>query len=101
MSLADAVNLQSTARIASDNAYSKDDFIKLIKYLKNNAIEIIPELKLLTHQEKEFFKDKLPGLMYNSATYDPRKNEVYDIVFPFIDEVIEIISPKSIHIGHH
>lgn len=63
------------------------------------GLEIVPEIKLLTHQEK-FFGSKFPDLMYNNVTYDPSKPAVYDVVLPFLEEVIDIFNPKAIHIGH-
>ena len=60
---------------------------------------ILPEIKLLTHQEK-FFQDKYPELMYNKITYDPAKERVYGVVFPLLEEVVALVRPRAIHIGH-
>jgi hexosaminidase len=39
-------------------------------------------------------------MRYNASTYDPRKEETYAIILPIIDEVITLIRPRAIHIGH-
>jgi hypothetical protein len=38
--------------------------------------------------------------MYNQQTYDPRNQEVYRLVLPMLDELIELFHPKAVHIGH-
>lgn len=81
------------------DAWSKSDLSAWVNYVRSKGMEVIPEVKLLTHQEK-FFQKKLPGLMFNKATYDPRSNNTYALVFPLLDEVISLIHPKAIHIGH-
>ncbi|ULA67604.1 MAG: hypothetical protein LZF62_240213 [Nitrospira sp.] len=60
---------------------------------------MIPEIKLLTHQEK-FFQRRFPTVMFNSVSYDPRKDATYAVVLPFLDELIQALHPRAIHIGH-
>ena len=38
--------------------------------------------------------------MFNTVSYDPRKDATYAVVFPFLDELIEAVHPRAIHIGH-
>ena len=38
--------------------------------------------------------------MFNAVTYDPRQEAVYKLVFPLLDEIIALIHPRAIHIGH-
>jgi hypothetical protein len=38
--------------------------------------------------------------MFNKVTYDPRKEEVYKAVFPLLEEIISLIRPPAVHIGH-
>lgn len=81
------------------NAWSKKQFLNWVDYVRTKGLEPIPEVSLLTHQEK-FLGTTRPELMYNAMTYDPRKEEVYSVVFPFLDEIIDSIQPCAIHIGH-
>ncbi len=73
---------------------------KLVSEIKHLGLDVIPEIKLLTHQYF-LLRSNYPELMFNSATYDPRQDDVYDkVVFPIIDELLDIFECKIIHIGH-
>ncbi|MBS0170035.1 MAG: family 20 glycosylhydrolase [Nitrospira sp.] len=80
-------------------AWTKAEFKSWADYARTHGLEVIPEVKLLTHQEK-FFQRQYPGLMFNTVSYDPRKDATYAVVFPFLDELIEAMHPRAIHIGH-
>lgn len=82
-----------------ENAWEKADLIDWVSYARSRNFIIIPEIKLLTHQEK-FLQDNFPHLLYNKVTYDPRLDQTYKVVFNFIDEVIDVFNPHAIHIGH-
>lgn len=95
------VRFPSLGRLTNNCAWSIKEFTDVVKYAQESGIEIVPALRLLTHQHKEFFvTGAYPELMYDAKTYDPRKEEVYKIVFAYIDEIVETINPKAIHIGH-
>ena len=97
--ITDGVRLANAPWTPRDDAWSKEDFIAWIKHIDKKGLAFVPEFKFLTHQEK-FFQDRFSELMYNSKTYDPQKEDVYQKVFALIDEVIDISQPKAIHIGH-
>ncbi len=97
--LSNGINFENAPWKPLANAWSRSDFISWVKYVKSHNLDVIPEIKLLTHQEK-FFQDKYPRFMFNKSTYDPSNEEALKIVFTFLDEIIEIIQPKAIHIGH-
>lgn len=71
----------------------------LATYVRRNGLAFVPEMKLLTHQEK-FFRGVRPDLLFNSRTYDPRKQETYDVVFGILNRVVERLRPSAVHIGH-
>lgn len=71
----------------------------LATYVRRNGLSFVPEMKLLTHQEK-FFRGVRPDLLFNSRTYDPRKQETYDVVFGILSRVVERLRPDAVHIGH-
>jgi hypothetical protein len=85
--------------VKNKNAWSKEQFREFVNYARGLGIEVVPQIELLTHQEK-LLKDKYPDLMYNISTYDPRKEEVYKIIFPILDELASLSKAKAIHIGH-
>lgn len=93
------VKINSLSHISGKNAWSVSEFKEMISFVHENGFEIIPELKLLTHQEK-FLSNKYPQYLYNSATYDPNKKDVYTLVFEAIDELIELTGATKFHIGH-
>ena len=99
LQLADAVNLDSGVVSPRKDAYEIAEFLELVDYARANGLEVVPDVPLLTHQEK-FFKKSFPELMYNNVTYDPRIDAVYDHVFRFLEEIIEIMQPRAILIGH-
>lgn len=94
--------------ISKPNAFSKDSLKELIRYANQKNMEVIPEINLLSHQEwllgpayPDFilpYRERGSPNMF--LTYDPRKPEVYKIIFDILDEIIEIFEPKYIHIGH-
>jgi len=99
VTLSDGVVLEKSPWTPRKDAWSKAEFLTWVAYARSRGLEVIPEIQLLTHQEK-FFQDNYPELMFNVVTYDPRKEGVYRLVFPFLDEIIAAIHPNIIHIGH-
>ena len=79
-------------------AWSKAEFLSGLP-TRAHGLEVIPELKLLTHQE-QFFQQHYPGLMFNAVSYDPRKEGVYQVVFELLDELIDALHLRAIHISH-
>ena len=97
--ITDGVQLDHAPWKVREDAWTKKEFVEWVGNMRNRGIEIVPEIKLLTHQEK-FFQAKYPYLMFNQSTYNPLIDETYQYVFAILDEIIEIIHPKAIHIGH-
>lgn len=80
-------------------AWSKKQLVSFVEEAQKLNIEVIPEIKLLSHQEK-LFQQSFPELMYNGVTYDADNEKVYQKVYALLDEIIELVHPKAIHIGH-
>lgn len=97
--LTDGVKMDTAPWVPNPKAWSKAQLLEWVAYIRARGLEPIPEIKLLTHQEK-FLAEKRPELLFNAVTYDPRKEDVYKVVFPFLDEIVESIRPRIIHIGH-
>lgn len=96
------VDLKSLRHMNIDEKqkWSTTDFQQMVRFAQENGLEVIPELKLLSHQ-KQFIKDSHPEYLYNKDTYDPRKDELYkEIVFPAIDELLLLTGATKFHIGH-
>jgi len=96
----DGLLLRSTPWVVPNKlTWSRNDLVDVADYARQKSIEIIPQLPLLSHQAvllAPLFSD----LMFNAQTYDPRKAKVYEIVLPMIYEIIELLHPRAIHIGH-
>lgn len=99
ITLTDGLQLDNSPWAPREDAWSKGQFRKFVLRVKAMGIDVVPELKLLTHQEK-FFQNQYPGLMFNKATYDPTNDGTYIKVFALLDEVIALVGPKALHIGH-
>ena len=97
--LTDGVVLDSAPWKPRVDAWKKKELSDWVDYANLKGLAVIPELKLLTHQEK-FFQHSFPTLMFNEKTYNPKNTFVYYQIFPLLDEVIKLIHPKAIHIGH-
>ncbi len=97
--LADYVDFGIAGWPVQKGAWSVDELQQFARYVRASGLEFIPEVKLLTHQEK-FFAAAFPALMYNKVTYDPRNPEVYGHVFGYLDKLIAAVEPDIIHIGH-
>ncbi|GAB64072.1 MAG: hypothetical protein DWB56_04475 [Candidatus Jettenia sp.] len=93
------VAFNTMEQLASEGTWSKEEFLNIVRFAKENGLDIIPDMSLLTHQEK-LLKEFYPQLMYNKATYDPQNEATYTTILPMIDEVIDLINPKAFHIGH-
>ncbi len=81
----------------------KEDLRDIVKFAEQNFIEVIPEIPSLTHsyylltrhpELAEYKDDVWPD------TYCPSNPKTYELLFDVLDEYIEVINPKMIHIGH-
>lgn len=97
--LADGVQFSTLHALAREDALTREEFQTFIDSAASNGLQVVPEVKLLTHQEK-FLKNAYPEEMFNSQTYDPRSLLVRELVHSYLEEVIQLANPSAIHIGH-
>ena len=84
----------------SKKAWALDEFLSAVKYIRSKGMEVIPEVHLLSHQQR-FFAIAHPELMFGSSiNYNPGNPTVYKLIFPYLEEIISTINPRAIHIGH-
>lgn len=93
------VKLNSAPWSTFNQPWSPKELAEWAAYAKCQGLDVVIEVKLLTHQDF-YFQNTHPQLMFNSATYDPRNPDVYKAVFAVLDEVIQLTHPKAIQIGH-
>ncbi len=72
IAVADGIQFESFPGNIRHDAWTLDELDRIVSFARLNSMNVIPEVKLLTHQEK-LFQSKHPQLMHNSVTYDPRK----------------------------
>jgi hypothetical protein len=84
---------------ARTGSMSVEQFRELVKFTRDSGLELVPELKTLTHQEK-VLRDLHPNLMLNRYEYNPDNPETYAFVFNVIDEILDVTGSTAMHIGH-
>jgi len=97
--VADDVKFERAGIRALRNSLTKAEFKSVVDYARASGMKVIPHIPLLTKQHR-FFKDSMPGLMYNNSTYDPTNKKTMEKVYVHLEELIELIQPTDIHIGH-
>lgn len=99
VALTDGVRLERAPWKPRSDAWTKAEFLAWISDARDQGLEVVPEVKLLTHQEK-FLQNGSRDLMFNRSTYDPRKEGTYGRVFALLEEILTAMHPKVVHIGH-
>lgn len=81
----------------------KEEVADLANWVRQNHIELAPELPSFTHSyylltmHKEL--SEVPGEKWPD-TYCPSNPKSYQLVFEVYDEYIDLLKPKMIHAGH-
>ena len=99
LALGNKVAFRSFPGPLSKTAWSLDEFVGVVKYIRSKGMKVVPAVPLLTHQW-QFLAGTHPELMFDASTYNPSNPNVYKLVFPYLDEVIATVHPSAIHIGH-
>jgi len=80
-----------------DSFLTKESLIEIINYCRTKGFEVIVEFKLLTHQDRFYFKK---DYLINKRTYDTQNPEVYTQLSSLFKEVKYDLNVDGIHIGH-
>jgi hypothetical protein len=99
LDLGNKVAFRSFPGQLSPTAWSPDEFLSVVSYIRSKGMEVIPGVPLLSHQW-QFLAGTHPELMFAPGDYNPENTGVYKLVFPYLDEIISTIRPRAIHIGH-
>ncbi len=81
----------------------KQEVKDLVNYANKYYIEVIPEIPSLTHSYYLLSRHRELAEIQNAEwpdTYCPSNPQSYDLLFDVMEEYIEVINPKMIHIGH-
>jgi hypothetical protein len=88
---------------ADGEILEKDEVADLVRFANAQHIEVIPEIPTFTHSYYLLTRHKDLGAISGAEwpdIYDPTKPEVYKLVFEVLDEYIDVMKPKTVHIGH-
>ena len=78
-----------------DSFLTKESLIEIINYCRTKGFEVIVEFKLLTHQDRFYFKK---DYLINKRTYDTQNPEVYTQLSSLFKEVKYDLNVDGIHI---
>ncbi|HEY3266276.1 MAG TPA: glycoside hydrolase family 20 zincin-like fold domain-containing protein [Armatimonadota bacterium] len=76
---------------------------KTVDYARSHFIEPIPLVNTLGHSEWLFWNKQNQDIVADPATnfaYNPDNPHTYEVVFPIMQEAIDLFHPKYFHIGH-
>lgn len=81
----------------------KDEVADLARWVRQQHIELIPELPSFTHSFYLLSAHpelaEVPGEKWPD-TYCPSNPKTYELLFDVYDEYIDVLQPKMIHAGH-
>jgi len=95
----DSVHIENGGR----SFLKKDELVELINYMRARHFDIIPEVQGLSHaywmliahpELAERAEDPYPD------TWCCSKPETYQLYFECLQEIVDLIRPKAVHIGH-
>jgi len=81
----------------------KSEFLELVDYMKQRHMEIIPEVQALSHAYWMLIPHKECAERQDDPypdTYCTSNPKTYEIYFDCLEEIIDLIKPKIVHIGH-
>ncbi len=88
---------------ADGGVLEKSEVADLVRWARDNHLEVIPEIPSLTHsyylltRHRELAEN--PDFEWPDA-YCPSLEGSYKLLFDVLDEYIEVMRPATIHVGH-
>ena len=88
---------------ADGSFLEKQDVVELADFIRSQGIELIAELPSFTHSYYLLTRHKelseVPGDRWPD-TYCPSNPKTYDLLFEVYDEYIDLLRPRTVHVGH-
>jgi hypothetical protein len=88
---------------ADSGVLEKEEVADVVHWARAHYIEVIPEIPSLTHSYYLLTRHRelaeIPEAEWPD-TYCPSRPETYQLLFDVLDEYIEVMHPRMIHIGH-
>lgn len=89
--------------VADGGVLEKSEVADLVHWARQYHLHVIPELPSLTHSYYLLTRHpelaEMQGAEWPDA-YCPSNPKSYDLLFDVLDEYIDVIHPKMIHVGH-
>jgi len=78
---------------------------RITQTAREHLLEPVPLLETLGHVEWLFANGQNRDLLEDARldhtyVYDPTNPRVYEVLFPIVDEVVDVFRPRYVHIGH-
>ena len=93
----------ANADTADGEVLEKSEVAALVDYARQYHVEVIPEIPSLTHSYYLLTRHRelaeIPDAEWPD-TYCPSNPNVYDLLFDVVDEYIEVMKPRMVHMGH-
>ena len=81
----------------------KDEVADLVRYARRHYVDVIPEISTLTHAYYLLTRHRELAEIQVAEwpdTYCPSEPASYRLAFDVMDEYIEVMKPRMVHIGH-
>ena len=81
----------------------KSEVADIVAFARENHIDVVPEIPSLTHSFYLLARHRELAEIQDAEwpdTYCPADPRSYDLIFDVLDEYVEVMKPKIIHIGH-
>ncbi len=94
----------STHRGVAEGEYiEKEDLAEIVRFAREHGVDVIPEIQSLSHAYYLVCPHpelaELPEAAFPDS-YCPSNPKSYRLLFEVMDEYVEIMRPKAVHIGH-
>ena len=99
------IRWDSASELHLSGSASKESVKRLVEISRLNLLKPIPLLETLGHTQWMFSNNQHRDLLVDPTVveafaYDPLNPDVYKLLLPIIDEVLELFEPEIFHIGH-
>jgi Glycosyl hydrolase family 20, domain 2/Glycosyl hydrolase family 20, catalytic domain len=81
----------------------KEEVAELVRYARQHHVDVIPEISTLTHSYYLLTRHRELAEIQSAEwpdTYCPSEPASYRLAFDVMDEYIEVMKPRMVHIGH-
>jgi hypothetical protein len=93
----------ANADTADGEVLEKSEVAELVAYARQCHIEVIPEIPSLTHSYYLLTRHRELAEIAEAEwpdTYCPSNPKTYQLLFDVLDEYIDVMKPRMVHVGH-